>query len=491
MKHPVKRFLLCLFLFLAFLAAGVKKDNTDAFAVAIQAAQNKAIFCTATIGCYAVNLTQDQVLGGFNATRSMIPASTLKLLTTAAALEILGRDFRFETVIQYDGEVDAEGTLHGHIYIKGGGDPALGSRNFQDHYYRPHFIATWVQAIQAKGIKKVTGAVIGDAQIYTDPIIPDTWVVGDLGEYYGAAVSGLSIFDNIYRITLQATEGHEKAFLIEVSPPLPEEVQIISQVKSAAIDREQVYVGGWPHHPVRVIQGEIPCGNQVITLESTSPDPVYWAAYTLHRALQKQHIEVVQPPTTMCKGTVASAARRYLCTTLSPPLSEIITKINHDSLNSYAEHLLKHLSLAAAGPGDTLSGTQALRKFWSGQGIDITGMLIRDGSGLSRHNAFTPRQLVEALRYMRNSDNAALFYESLPIAGETGNLATLFKKVPLRGNLRAKSGSLSNVRSFAGYCTNQGGDEIAFAIIVNHYDGPRSMVEKALEEMLEALVRQK
>jgi serine-type D-Ala-D-Ala carboxypeptidase/endopeptidase (penicillin-binding protein 4) len=491
MKYPIKRFLLCFSLLPVFLPAGAKENSTDAFSVAIQAAQKKEIFCTATIGCYAVNLTKGRVLGGFNAARSMIPASTLKLLTTAAALETLGRGFRFETIIQYDGTVDEGGTLHGNIYIKGGGDPALGSRNFQDYYYRPHFISTWVQAIQAKGIKKVTGAVVGDGQIYADSIIPDTWAVGDLGEYYGAVVSGLSIFDNIYNITLQAAEGHEKASLIEVTPLLPEEVQIISQVKSATIDREQVYVGGWPHRPVRVIQGEIPCGNQVITLESTSSDPAYWAAYTLHRALQEQQIEVVQPPATVCSSTIIPTARRHLCTTLSPPLSEIITKINHDSLNSYAEHLLKHLSLAAAGSGDTLSGTQALKKFWSEQGIDITGMLLRDGSGLSRHNACTPKQLVEALRYMKNSDNATLFLESLPIAGETGNLATLFKKMPLKGNLRAKSGSLSNVRGFAGYCTNREGDEIAFAIIVNHYDGPRSMVEKALEEILEALVGQK
>ena len=489
MKYPIKKILLCLTLLLAFLPVGAKEDSTDAFAVATQAAQKKGIFCTATIGCYAVNLTQGRVLGGFNAARSMIPASTLKLLTTAAVLETLGRGFRFETIIQYDGKVDEEGTLRGNIYIKGGGDPALGSRNFQDYYYRPHFISTWVQAIQAKGIKKVTGAVIGDAQIYSDSIIPDTWAVGDLGEYYGAAVSGLSIFDNIYKITVQAAGGYEKATSIEAAPPLPEAVQITSQVESAAIDRKQVYVGGWPCHPVRVIQGKVPCSNQVTTLESTSPDPAYWAAYTLHRALQEQQIEVVQSPATVCRSTMIPTARRHLCTTLSPPLGEIIMKINHDSLNSYAEHLLKHLSLAAAGPpGDTLSGTQALKKFWSEQGVDTTGMLLRDGSGLSRHNACTPRQLVEVLCYMKKSDNATLFFESLPIAGETGNLATLFKKVPLKGNLRAKSGSLSNVRGFAGYCTNREGDEIAFAIIVNHYDGPRSMVEKALEEILEALV---
>ena len=333
--------------------------------------------------------------------------------------------------------------------------------------------------------------MIGDAQIYADYMIPDTWAVGNLGEYYGAGASGLSIFDNTCTITLNASQEGKVASLVNTVPPLPEEVHILSQAKGAAIDHKHVCIEGLPYQPIRVIQGAIPCGEQAVTLEMTSPDPAYWAAHTLHRALKEQAIEVMQIPTTVRRSQRSVVARKDLCTTFSPPLSKLITAINHDSLNSYAEHLLKHLSLAAAGPGDTRSGARALKKFWAAQGMDVTGMLLYDGSGLSKYNTLTPKQLVEALGYMKHSANFSVFYASLPIAGATGNLAGLFKTAPLKDNLRVKSANLSNVRGFAGYCTNQAGDDIAFAILVNHYDGSRSRAEEALEKILQVIVLQK
>lgn len=490
MRYSTKKYFSFFLLLLIFPTAQAKKKDKDALAVVLQAAQKERVFRSATLCCYAVNLTKNKAIGGINVDRSIMPASTLKLLTTATALEILGKEFRFETTIQYDGEIDEEGTLHGNIYIKGGGDPTLGSNNFQEYYYRPHFVTNWVQAIQGKGIKKVTGAVVGDSQIYTDSTVPNSWEVGDLGEYYGAVASGLSIFDNIYSISLQATRENEGVSIVEIAPSLPDEVQVISQVKGAAIDKKHVGVSGVPDYPVRIIQGEIPCDSQLINVQGTSPDPTYWAACTLHQALQGQETEIAQLPTTICRSKIYSTDRRSLYTTLSPPLREIIAILNHDSVNSYAEHLVKHLSLAIAGLGDTGEGTKVLKQFWSEKDVDITGMLIRDGSGLSRQNAITPRQIVEVLRYMKKtSDNAEVFYKSLPIAGESGNMAPVFNTPPLKGNLIVKSGGMSGVRGFAGYCTNQSGDEIAFAIIANHYDGPRSSAEEAIERILEVLVQ--
>lgn len=194
-------------------------------------------------------------------------------------------------------------------------------------------------------------------------MVPATWIVGNLGEYYGAGASGLSIFDNTCTITLQANKEDEVASLVDVVPTLPEEVKIISQAKGAAIDHKDVHVEGLPYHPIRVIQGKIPWGEQAVTLKTTSSDPAYWAAYTLHRALQEQSIEVTQVPTTVRRNQCPITARQDLCTTFSPPLNKLIIAINHDSLNSYTEHLLKHLSLAAAGPGDTPGGVDALKQF--------------------------------------------------------------------------------------------------------------------------------
>ena len=490
MAYQLKKYFLYLSLLLLPSTGQAKPKPTAAVAAAIQAAQNNKLLQTASVGCYAVNLTKGKVIGDVNATKSIIPASTLKLLTTAAALEILGKDFQFKTTIQYDGEIDEQGTLHGNIYIKGGGDPALGSQEFPDYYYQPHFITTWVQAIQAQGIKKIAGAVIGDAQIYADLMIPSTWVVEDLGEYYGVGISGLSIFDNVCKITLQAGSEGEAAVLTDITPSFPKEVQIMSQAKGAAIDREKARIEGLPYQPRRVVQGKIPYGEPVI-LKASSPDPPFWAADTLHRALKEQAIEVTQSPTTVRRARLAPAARKDLFTTLSPPLWQIVKAIHHDSLNSYPEHLLKRLSLATAGAGDTRSGTKALKQFWESRGIDVTGMLLFDGSGLSRYNALTPKQLVEALRYMKHSANFPFFYEALPTAGKTANLARYFQQPPLKGNLKGKSGTMTNVRSFAGYCKNQQGDEIVFALLVNNYDGPRSKVDEAIEKILKVIVLQK
>ncbi len=130
MAYQCKKYFLYLSLFFLPLVGQAKSKPTAAVAAAVQAAQNDKLFKTASIGCYAMNLTKGKVIGDVNATQSMIPASTLKLLTTAAALETLGKDFQFKTTIQYDGEVDEHGTLQGNIYIQGGGDPALGSRHF-------------------------------------------------------------------------------------------------------------------------------------------------------------------------------------------------------------------------------------------------------------------------------------------------------------------------------------------------------------------------
>lgn len=484
----VKRY--SLFLLLLVLPLASRAEHSSAIVNAVKAAQNTKPFQAASIGCYAVNLTQEKVVADIDAKHSLVPASSLKILTTAAALETLGKDFQFETIIQYDGQVDEQGTLHGNIYIKGGGDPVLGSQYFREHYYQPHFISTWVKTMQAKGIKKIAGAVIGDSCIYTDDMIPDTWTVGNLASYYGAGASGLSIFDNLCTVKLRASQAQQKAACLSVSPALPPTVPLINQVQGAAIDHRQLHIKSLPHKPARVLEGRIPC-NQTVTLQVTNPNPAYWAAYSLQQALRKQDIKVTKSPRTLQKKQRNAKQRQTLCVTLSPPLWQIIKVINHDSVNSYTEHLLKRLSLAMGCPGNTACGTQVLKKFWKDRGIDVTGMLLYDGSGLSRYNAVTPKQLVEVLCYMKKNTCSQVFYESLPIAGKTGNLAGLFQQPLLKGKLKAKSAALNGVRGFSGYYTNQTGDQIAFALLVNHYDGSLAAAEKAIERILKVMVSQK
>ena len=456
----------------------------------VQAAQHKKASRSIAISCYAVNLTQEKIICAVHANKSVTPASTLKLLTTGAALEVLGPECRFETKLQYDGTIDEHGTLHGNIYIKGGGDLTLGSQRFKQHYYDPYFIDTWVKALKAQGIKKVAGAVVGDAQIYTDHPVPATWAIGDLGEYYGAMVSGLSIFDNTFTVKLQAGAKGQAGTMVATVPAVPAEVQIIHQVRGDDIQYPSVQTHGTPYTPIRSIKGRIPCTPKTAHLVVTSPDPAHWAAYTLREALQQQGVEVQQPATTLRRSNLSATARHHVHTTYSPTVQEIVQYVNLESVNSYAEHLLKHLGLAMSRSGNSAAGVKALKKFWKQQGIDTTGMLLYDGSGLSTYNALTARQLVEALCYMRKSDNFKAFYDSLPISGKTGGyIAPFLKKSPLYGRLRIKPGALCVCKSFAGYGTNANGDEIAFAVLINHCTDIH-VRNQVIEEILTALVRQ-
>lgn len=490
--------------------------------VEVRGITDEKILKNASVSFYAVNLNTKEVVYAINPHVSLVPASSLKLLTTATGLEVLGKDFKFQTKLQYDGKINARGILSGNIYIQGGGDPALGSHLFKEHYYEPYFIANWVEAIKAQGIKKIKGAIIGDAQLYESYITPDTWAVEDLGNNYGAGYSGLSIFDNMYEMLLMVNQTDEtKLDIIQISPQLPKKVKIINQLKRTG-KKLQCCVYGSPYQNKRIIKGTVPQDKLTLTLKGSIPDPAYWAAYTLSKELKRQSVSIEKQPTTMrhekkrlqpaqelqitvqgkqqiktksknkknLKNDQGTSTRNDLYITYSPLLKDIAGIINRESNNLYAEHIINHLGLRFTGKGDTESGIKTVIDFWGAAGIDTTGMFLHDGSGLSRYNAITTKQLVDMLCYMKSSKNFEAFYHSLPIAGETGTLKEIFTKAPLKGNLKAKTGSMKRVLSYTGYCTTISGAEIAFSCIVNNYNSTPKDLRIQIEKLLISLVNE-
>jgi serine-type D-Ala-D-Ala carboxypeptidase/endopeptidase (penicillin-binding protein 4) len=157
----------------------------------------------AQAGIHIAEMETGKVLYELNSDKMMIPASVLKLVTSAAALEILGPDYRFRTRIGYSGKIE-NGILKGNLVIIGGGDPALGSEYFRDHYFFPHFLEVWAQRIKAAGIKRVEGNLIMDGSLYDTEKIPPTWIWEDMGNYYGAGASALTVYDNLFRISFRS-----------------------------------------------------------------------------------------------------------------------------------------------------------------------------------------------------------------------------------------------------------------------------------------------
>ena len=405
---------------------------------------------------------------------------------------MLGEDFKFETKLQYDGEIDSKGVLHGNIYILGGGDPALGSSNFDESCSNPHIIDTWVGAIKDIGIKKIEGSIIADISIYPD--ISEgigSWAWGDIANYYGTFCSALSIFDNTYLIHFDSSDYHEKhPKIVEISPSLPKEININNCVTFSDTDSSYACIYGSPFGGERTIKGTISRGKKDFIIKGAIPNPPYFTVYTIQNALENSGIEVMGKPTVVNSNVCEydSKKRTLIHTIVSPPMKDIVRILNNNSVNLYAEHLLIHIGLLSLGKATTNDGLIAMKNFWINHGIDLSNVLLKDASGLFRQNAITPQKLIEILIYMKNSKNWNGFYNSFPMAGKEGNVASCFASQKINGNLKVKSGGMSAVRGFVGYCKNSNKDDIAFDIIINNHNLKLFDIVKKIETILEAII---
>jgi len=435
----------------------------------------------ASIGLLAVDLNTGDTLLDFNSEKSLVAASTQKLLTSAAALEILGADYTFKTSLEQDGNTE-NGVLKGNIIIRGGGDPALGSPLFAEFY--GDLFERWVQAIKTAGITKIEGKVIGDGSIFGQPEIPATWVWEDIGNYYGSAVSGINLYDNTYFIDFKTSEkAGSPAEILKISPSMPW-LTFENQVTASDENRDMAYIFMTDQPNQRVIKGTLPKNKEHFTIKGAIPDPAFLAAFELSNALEKAGIMVSDNPVSVYKKTDIKNCQ-ILLEISSPSLSEIIYYLNLKSINLYAETLLKKIGLVVSDDPSTESGCKVLENFWKSHGMGTGGMFLKDGSGLSRYNALTAGQLVFALQYMKNnSENFVVFENSLPVSGKSGSLENIGKNTPAEGNLRAKSGYIERCMSYAGYVTTVSGKEAAFAVIVNNYSCSNAEMKKILEKLM-------
>jgi serine-type D-Ala-D-Ala carboxypeptidase/endopeptidase (penicillin-binding protein 4) len=222
------------------------------------------------------------------------------------------------------------------------------------------------------------------------------------------------------------------------------------------------------------------------------PDPALLAAHELYKMLSKNGIQTRDGATSTTdfkkQGKKLETERTLFLEMLSPGLSEIIRETNTHSVNLFAEHMLIHCGLKLSGRNKTELATGDITRFWKNKGIDTRGMFLFDGSGLSRANSFTARQMTGILKYMKDSSQYFEdFYESLPVGGKTGTLKSLFKEHPLGSQIRAKSGTIGRVKAYSGYVRSVSGRDLAFSMLVNDFSGSSANATKKLEKLMLAL----
>ncbi|MFT6151648.1 MAG: D-alanyl-D-alanine carboxypeptidase/D-alanyl-D-alanine-endopeptidase (penicillin-binding protein 4) [Flavobacteriales bacterium] len=481
------KFIVTLFIVLSSTAVVSQNNIMDAF----NKIKGEKVLENASISFRVIDLDTDTAIAEYNPYNSLVPASTMKIVSTSAALVSLGSYTSFKTTLQYDGVIDSNGVLLGNIYIKGGGDPTLGSNYFLNKDENASdFMLKWVLEIQKLGIKEIKGAVIGDASHFSYEGVPSTWLWGDMGNYYGAGTSGLTIYDNLTYLTFRSgLLAGDSTFIDCVTPCLPNQ-KFNNQVKAADSKKDNAYVYSAPYSNLRLIKGSIPKGRDDFNVKASMTDPAYQAAWDLEYYLLNAGIKIQLGATTKRKlelaGMKIEENRANFYTQKSPSIARIVYKTNHVSNNLYAEHLLNAVGKKINNAGSNSGGTLAVKIFWSKR-INTTGMYISDGSGMSRMNAVSAYHLTSILRYMKKSKNYKSFYTSLPIAGKSGTMTRIGRKTYASGRLRAKSGTMTRVKSYAGYVKSKSGKNLAFAIIVNNYNCYNSTMTKKLEKIMVAI----
>lgn len=456
----------------------------------------------ATWSICVMNTKKDTAIAEYNSHVSVVPASTLKIVTTAAALSILGSDFVFETQILYDGVFDStSGVLKGNLYIRGGGDPTLGSEYFKDKKDSLTVIEKWAIILKAKGIKKIEGAVVGDASIFEDNMIPAQWIWADMGNYFGAGACGLTYVDNKYKVFFKSGASGTETQITSVYPNIYD-MLLVNHVTAGGND-DNAFIYGSPYSNYRSISGTIPSNKTNYEVEGAIPDPALFCAKELTRALKNIDVDVKKEATTVreerdfeatSKTTAGYKKLEYdnkkriiLHTNYSPTLDKIVYWTNLKSLNLYAEHLLKYIAYKKTGLGSTNAGTDIVTNFWKAKGVDVSGFFMNDGSGLARANAITTKTQTQILRVMSKDKNFNAFYNSLAVAGKSGSLGGLCDGTFAENNLRAKSGYITRARGYTGYVKNRKGEMLCFSVLANNYDCSPTEMKLKLEKLLIAV----
>lgn len=407
----------------------------------------------ASISIFAVQSNTGEILIDKNSDLSLTPASCMKIVTTAAALQIIGTDYRFETHLEYDGFIDSNKTLHGNLYIRGGGDPCLGSDRISGVLSWKNLLETWVKAIKTLGIQRIEGKIIGDATQWEEALAVSSWTWEDLGNYYGAGACALSFHENSYSLIFKPGSSiGEKAIILDTDPPISTLI-FQNEVKTGpegSGDLACIY--GSEFSNIVFIRGTIPAKVNEFSIKGSIPDPAKYVADLLVLQLKEKGITVEQ------RKIKQQNEKNTFHITYSPTIGEIVHWTNQKSINLYAEHLLKKMGEVEFNDGSTSSGLKAVTNFLESQGIDLEGFNMADGSGLSRKNLITTKQLVQILLKMKKSIFFPIFFESLPQKDDS---------------TRAKSGTMSLVKGYAGYK-----DNIAFAILINQCSNQSMMNEK-------------
>jgi D-alanyl-D-alanine carboxypeptidase/D-alanyl-D-alanine-endopeptidase (penicillin-binding protein 4) len=490
MKTPSRHLSYLLFCTLVFLNpdAYAQKPRSAGLQEYLDQVDTSAIFRTLNWGCILEN-ARGELIAGVNHHKGFIPASTLKIAVTYPAYCLLKPEFRFSTVIEYDGTIK-DSILHGNLYIRGGGDPTLGSWRFKETG-SDSIVSKVYQMLKRAGINSIEGGLIADAGYFEDQLVPDGWIWEDIGNYYGAGVSGLNYHENLVEVTFQPGKAVGEPAKVVRFDPIIDDLTYENEVMTGKENTgDQVIIYGAPYDHHRVFSGTVPLSPEEFTVKGSLPDPAVTLGKQIYKYMIINNINIKFGTTSVRelenRGNRISQKRLRLGVVESPLLMDIIRLTHEKSVNIYADAMLKMIGKIRKGEGSYRAGIESVKEFWKSKGINTVSMNLEDGCGLSPLNRLSPENLSGMMKVIAGDDDAAEFINTLNAAGESGDLKDLFRDGICLKKLRGKSGYMKTVRAYTGIILNGTQEKLSFSILVNHYGdnnaGIRSQVKQIIEK---------
>jgi serine-type D-Ala-D-Ala carboxypeptidase/endopeptidase (penicillin-binding protein 4) len=411
-----------------------------------------------------------------NADRPLLPASTLKVLTSTAALALLKPEFVYQTRVFADGPIDAAGVLAGNLYIQGSGAPDLVGESW------------WMMArrLSALGLRRVEGDLVADESYFDALRRPPGWPQPAADSWYNAPVGALSCNFNVVTVTVDPSPllGARPDLTLD---PAPSYFQVLNRATTAtgptSLSVSRSFENG---QNALVVSGAIRRGGGPIVFHRAVEDPPLYALTAFRELARSERIEIKGSLTI---GTVSEKARE-LSSYESRPLGALVRDMNKNSNNFVAEMLVKTLAAQFVGtPGTTAAGLDVIKNYVGGLGIDTSGLRLADGSGLSDEDRVPARVLAEVLaRAWSDFEIGPELVSSLPIGGADGTLDERFGGEGSRRRVRAKTGRIAGALTLAGYAANRDGRTLAFVVLANRPRGTIDAVHRAIDRLVDEVV---
>jgi len=427
-------------------------------------------------GVAVYDVDAEEMIYSRNAQHAFLPASNQKLITAATALDVLGSTHRYETTLHFNGSTDGA-VMTGDLTLVGSGDPTLGSLEVRGE----DPLRVWSDRLAEMGVERIEGRLIGDDDVFDDQPYPEGWTVNYItnqkGRYIGHSAGGLSYRDNVVPLTVRATSPG-------TPPSVTQQPEGVVTVNNQAVTSSR-----WRGSTLQ-IQRTFSTNELVLTgsvarsydgsIAVPVSDPTAFTLSMFERRLQAAGIETDLERVDIDDLEERPERGSPLFVEYSQPLAEIVSVMNKESNNFYAEQVFRSYGWGGSARG----ASRRSESFLQAAGIDTRKLLIKDGSGLSRKDLMTPQAMVSLLAHMDKHTAREAFLESLPRGGEPNTtLDYRLNQIPVQ----AKTGSLEFVRTLSGYTERPNGNQVAFALFANNYTGPSYRISRTIDDIVRAV----